>query len=279
MSASTSVPKPKSAVPRLQGLARHGALIVSAAFALVPFIWMLSLSLKPPEEIFQPEFHLWPQSFQGLENYRIAFTAAPMFRFLLNGIFVCATIFLLQMLVCVPCAYALAKLRFRGRDTLFSAVLVYRPAYGRGDDAGSRKGRGCAVTGMCQPVRADLIQGEPPHIFSCWYWHLLRTLGNEAGAGPGEHQLRRRHVVAAIGQPMQLARRVFGWPFGAPQQKTAAMAQARDATRSDEQRSVGQRSVHDVARDLARQFRRDGPEPDEQRSLPLLRSIGGGGTP
>src|SRR5262249_30588562 len=28
------------------------------------------------------------------------------------------------MLVCVPCAYALAKLRFRGRDTLFSAVLV-----------------------------------------------------------------------------------------------------------------------------------------------------------
>ena len=41
VSASTSVPKPKSAVPRLKGLARHGALIVSAAFALVPFIWML----------------------------------------------------------------------------------------------------------------------------------------------------------------------------------------------------------------------------------------------
>jgi hypothetical protein len=35
----------------------------------------------------------------------------------------------------------------------------------------------------------------------------------------------------------------------------------------------GQRSVHDVAGDLARQFRRDGPEPDEQRSLSLLRSL------
>ena len=47
-----------------------------------------------------------------------------MFRFLLNGVLVCAAIFALQLLVCIPCAYALAKLRFHGRDTLFSAVLV-----------------------------------------------------------------------------------------------------------------------------------------------------------
>jgi multiple sugar transport system permease protein len=106
------------------GLLRHGALIVTAAFALAPFVWMISLSLKPTPEIFQPEFRLWPQTFHGFENYRTALTTAPMHRFLLNGLFVCAAIFLLQMLVCVPCAYALAKLRFRGRDTLFSAVLI-----------------------------------------------------------------------------------------------------------------------------------------------------------
>jgi multiple sugar transport system permease protein len=109
---------------RWRALSRHGALALTALFALIPFVWMLSLSVKPPEEIFQPEFHLWPQKFSGLENYRVALTAAPMHLFLINGLFVCATIFLLQMLVCVPCAYALAKLRFRGRDTLFAAVLV-----------------------------------------------------------------------------------------------------------------------------------------------------------
>lgn len=109
---------------RWRALARHGALALTTLFALIPFVWMLSLSVKPPEEIFQPEFHLWPQKFSGLENYRTALTAAPMHLFLINGLFVCATIFLLQMLVCVPCAYALAKLRFRGRDTLFAAVLV-----------------------------------------------------------------------------------------------------------------------------------------------------------
>lgn len=109
---------------RWRALARHGALALTTVFALIPFVWMLSLSVKPPEEIFQPEFHLWPQKFSGMENYRVALTAAPMHLFLINGLFVCAAIFLLQMLVCVPCAYALAKLRFRGRDTLFAAVLV-----------------------------------------------------------------------------------------------------------------------------------------------------------
>ena len=109
---------------RWRALSRHGALALTTLFALIPFVWMLSLSVKPPEEIFQPEFHLWPHKFSGLENYRAALTAAPMHLFLINGLFVCATIFLLQMLVCVPCAYALAKLRFRGRDALFAAVLV-----------------------------------------------------------------------------------------------------------------------------------------------------------
>jgi multiple sugar transport system permease protein len=103
---------------------RHAVLMLTAAFALLPFVWMVSLSLKPPEEIFQPDFHLWPTAFHGVENYRAALTAAPMFRFLLNGLMVCAAIFALQLLVCIPCAYALAKLRFHGRDTFFSAVLV-----------------------------------------------------------------------------------------------------------------------------------------------------------
>ena len=108
----------------VSGVARHAILILTAAFALLPFFWMVSLSLKPPEEIFQADFHFWPTAFHGVENYRVALTAAPMFRFLLNGVLVCAAIFALQLLVCIPCAYALAKLRFRGRDTLFSAVLV-----------------------------------------------------------------------------------------------------------------------------------------------------------
>jgi multiple sugar transport system permease protein len=48
----------------------------------------------------------------------------PLLHFLLNGVIVTTAIFALQVIVNVPAAYALAKLRFRGRTTLFGAVLV-----------------------------------------------------------------------------------------------------------------------------------------------------------
>ena len=48
----------------------------------------------------------------------------PLLHFLLNGAIVTAAIFLLQVLVNVPAAYALAKRRFRGRDAMFATVLV-----------------------------------------------------------------------------------------------------------------------------------------------------------
>ena len=49
-----------------------------------------------------------------------ALTQVPLLHFLLNGAIVTAAIFLLQVLVNVPAAYALAKRRFRGRDAMFA---------------------------------------------------------------------------------------------------------------------------------------------------------------
>ncbi|MBY8974804.1 carbohydrate ABC transporter permease [Rhodobacteraceae bacterium NNCM2] len=56
-------------------------------------------------------------------NYTMAFSEAPLLRYLLNGVIVTATIFLIQVLVALPCAYALAKLRWWGRDAVFALVL------------------------------------------------------------------------------------------------------------------------------------------------------------
>lgn len=128
---------------------RHAILLFTLLFALLPFIWMLSLSVKPTEEIFSATFTLWPTHFYGVENYRTAVSSVPVLRFLLNGLFVCLAIFLIQLMVCVPCAYALARLRFRGRDTLFATVL----------------------TGLLLPPQALAI----PHFVMLYYFGLLNT--------------------------------------------------------------------------------------------------------
>lgn len=103
---------------------RHAALLVTAALILVPFVWMVSLSIKPPGEIFRASFSFWPEQFYGIENYTKALTEAPLLRHMLNGVMICACILALQIAVCAPAAYALAKLEFAGRDLLFALVLI-----------------------------------------------------------------------------------------------------------------------------------------------------------
>ncbi|NYG45471.1 multiple sugar transport system permease protein [Bradyrhizobium sp. IAR9] len=103
---------------------RHAVLLVTGALILVPFVWMLSLSIKTPGEIFRASFSFWPAQFYGVENYTKALTTAPLLRYMGNGLIVCALVLALQIIVCAPCAYALAKLRFPGRDLLFGMVLI-----------------------------------------------------------------------------------------------------------------------------------------------------------
>ncbi len=105
-------------------LIRHAILLLGAAIMLAPFVWMISTSLKPPHEIFSAELSLLPQTWHAVENYTAAFTKQPLVRYLLNGLIVCAGIFVGQVVVMVPAAYAIAKLRFPGRDLLFGVVLL-----------------------------------------------------------------------------------------------------------------------------------------------------------
>ena len=102
----------------------HGFLLAGAAFVLLPFVWMLVTSVKPPDEIFTATLRLWPRHFAAADNYRHALTSAPLLRFALNGVIVCAGILSVQLLVAIPCAYALAKLRFPGRNLLFVLTLL-----------------------------------------------------------------------------------------------------------------------------------------------------------
>lgn len=103
---------------------RHAALLCLGTVTLFPFIWMVLTSFKPPSEIFLDHISWWPNQFYGFENYKTAFTKAPLGRYLINGVIVTFSIFILQVMIALPAAYALAKLRFRGREFLFASVLV-----------------------------------------------------------------------------------------------------------------------------------------------------------
>jgi len=102
----------------------HGVLLAGAVFMLLPFVWMLITSIKPPGEIFSATISLWPKQFYGVENYSFALNSAPLLRFAVNGVILCVGILVVQLIVAIPCAYALAKLHFPGKRLLFVLVLL-----------------------------------------------------------------------------------------------------------------------------------------------------------
>ena len=102
---------------------RHVVLMTGAVVILIPFVWMLTTSFKPPEEIFTTDVRFIPHKWHIIQNYTAAFTKVPLLRYMINGIIVTSCIFILQVIFAVPCAYALAKLRFKGKNFLFITVL------------------------------------------------------------------------------------------------------------------------------------------------------------
>jgi multiple sugar transport system permease protein len=90
---------------------------------LMPFIWMLSTAFKPPQEIFEASLWPLPKNYYGFQHFSEVLKSAPIGKYMLNGVIVCAGILLVQLLVAIPAAYALAKLSFVGREFLFTCIL------------------------------------------------------------------------------------------------------------------------------------------------------------
>jgi len=104
--------------PRLLLLALAGLIM------LMPYIWMVAASMKPLDEIFRASLTLLPERFHAIENYGKVFARIPVGLYLWNGLVVCGGILFFQLLFAVPAGYALAKLRFPGKEFVFGAVML-----------------------------------------------------------------------------------------------------------------------------------------------------------
>ena len=102
-------------------LLTHAVLIFGAFLAAMPFLWVITTSLKPNGALYQPPL-LIPTHFEW-SNYLKAWQAAPFPRFFLNSAFMTVALTVLQTLLSAMAGYAFARLRFPGRDLLFLGLL------------------------------------------------------------------------------------------------------------------------------------------------------------
>jgi multiple sugar transport system permease protein len=113
--------------PRPRGLTLtlllHGTLLALSAATLFPLVWMVSVSLMPAAEAQHFPPPLFPKA-PTLEHYRTLFARLDLARYLFNSTLIAATVTLVSLLLNSMAGYAFAKLRFKGRDRLFSLLLA-----------------------------------------------------------------------------------------------------------------------------------------------------------
>ncbi|MBP3315066.1 MAG: carbohydrate ABC transporter permease [Clostridia bacterium] len=101
----------------------YAFLILMAIIVVLPFYWMIISSLKSLPEYKLPNPTLWPKKIM-LSNYVNAFNTASLGKLFVNTMIVGIISTILSLVITVLSAFAFARLEFKGRDTLFAALLA-----------------------------------------------------------------------------------------------------------------------------------------------------------
>lgn len=101
----------------------YGLLIVLSLLFLAPFFWMITSSLKAPNELYQFPPKLLPYHWH-FDNFIKAWNSQPFNLFLMNSIIVTVLTTIGQIFSSTLIAYGFARFKFKGRDILFIILLA-----------------------------------------------------------------------------------------------------------------------------------------------------------
>ena len=99
-------------------------LILIALIMIIPFLWMLSASIKSDRQVFQMNPFVWIPENPKISNYHDIWTKIPFGKFVGNTVYLTIIVTFLQLLTSSFAAYSFAKLQFRYKNGLFLAYIA-----------------------------------------------------------------------------------------------------------------------------------------------------------
>ena len=97
-------------------------VVVIILYTLFPFYWAIVSSLTPTNDLYVTPVKFWPQSFT-LDHYRQVFDNGSFMRALLNSAIVSFGVVILALIFGTLGAYALGRLKFRGKTIILYLIL------------------------------------------------------------------------------------------------------------------------------------------------------------
>ncbi|GHJ91355.1 sugar ABC transporter permease [Streptomyces sp. NE5-10] len=119
--------RPPASRRRLRRLPLHAAAALTVTICLFPVYWMVSTAFRPSRDIQSYEPGLIPREWT-LDHFRTAVQADGFALFWRNSVLVTLGAVLLALVVALGAAYAVARLRWRGRRQFMLAVCIAQMA-------------------------------------------------------------------------------------------------------------------------------------------------------
>jgi multiple sugar transport system permease protein len=101
-------------------IGRHAVLIAVAVMFMAPFFFVIMTSLMTNDQAVTPSF--WPHPFQW-SNYHDVFERVPFLRYAWNTTQIAVASTIGVVVSSIPVAYALSRMRWRGRQVAFLIIL------------------------------------------------------------------------------------------------------------------------------------------------------------
>lgn len=101
----------------------HVVLIIGSVVMILPFLWMISTSLKTEAEIINPNMTFFPAGFH-IRNYFRAFEIIPIFSYMWNTVIIAVLKIFGEVFVSAAVAFGFARFKFKGKNVLFMILLA-----------------------------------------------------------------------------------------------------------------------------------------------------------
>jgi len=108
--------------PNRRVLIVEGLLVIMALLFLIPFVWLVSMSLKPNSQVFATSIIWIPHPIMW-SNYAGALSQFPFLRYFTNTMIICTFVVIGSTASSAFVAYGFARVQWPGREVLFVVVL------------------------------------------------------------------------------------------------------------------------------------------------------------
>jgi multiple sugar transport system permease protein len=93
-------------------------------FMLLPFAWLFSMSFRPPGDAYKMPPSFLPPTLDFKNYWAVLNSSVPFLQIYWNSVEVAVLVTLGQLVTCTLAAFAFARLKFPGRDSIFFVMLI-----------------------------------------------------------------------------------------------------------------------------------------------------------